>query len=78
MFSFLPLINNSGTTGLRFFITKPISNHIIKYNQYFIFLVWIIFFNIFINIIHIIFVSIKALESFKCFNRPLSVLSISN
>ena len=54
MFSFLPLINNSDTTGLSFFITKHISNQIITNDQYFMFLIWILFFNIFINIIHII------------------------
>ena len=30
IFNFLPLINNSVTTGLRFFIINHTSNHIIK------------------------------------------------
>ena len=32
MFHFLPLINNSVTTGLFFFIINNISNHIIKHH----------------------------------------------
>ena len=39
-------------------ITKHISNHVIKNNQYFVFLIWILFFNIFINIILYDYVSI--------------------
>ena len=34
MFSFLPLINNSVTIRLKFFVTKHINYHIIKANQY--------------------------------------------
>ena len=34
MFSFLPLINNSVTIRLKFFVTKHIKYHIIKANQY--------------------------------------------
>ena len=56
IFSFLPPINNSATIELSFSITKHISNHIIKCNQYFPFLIWIVFFNILINIIHIIWI----------------------
>ena len=53
MFSFLPLINIQVTTGLSF-ITEHIRNHIIKDYQYSAFLVWIKFFNIFVNMIHTI------------------------
>ena len=54
MFSFLPQINSVVTIVLIFFVTAHISIPSIKNNQYFVFLVWIIFSNIFINIIHII------------------------
>ena len=47
MFSFLPLISNSVT---------------MKYNQYFLFFIWVRFFNIFINIIHIIRVFNKSFK----------------
>ena len=36
------------------FINKHSGNHIIKYNQYFTLFIWIVFFNIFINMKHII------------------------
>ena len=49
------------------FITKHISNHIIKYDQYFAVFIWIMFFNIFINIIHITRVFNKSLRILKCF-----------
>ena len=52
MFSFLPLINNLVTIGLCILLPH-ISNYIIKYNRYFLYFIWVIFFNIFINIIHI-------------------------
>ena len=39
---------------IMFFIAKHISNHIIKCDQYFAFLIWIVFFSSFINIIQII------------------------
>ena len=48
------------------------SNHIVKFNQYFVLLIWIAFFNIFVNIIYIIRVfeySIKTLEPLWYF-RP--------
>ena len=54
MFSFVHLINNSVTIGLFFFITKHISNHVIKNDQYFSLYIWIISINNFINVIHII------------------------
>ena len=43
-----------------FFIIMYISNHIIKYGQYFAFLSWIVFFNISINILQIIWVLSKS------------------
>ena len=55
MFSFLPLVNNSITAGLRFLLPS-ISD------QSFAFLIWIVFFNIFINIICIIPVFNESLE----------------
>ena len=57
IFSFLPLIDNSVTMGLRFDINK--------YNQYFAFFIWVAIINVFINIIHIIQDSVKALESLQ-------------
>ena len=55
MCSFVPQTNSVVTIGLIFFINGHISIPNIKNNQYFVFLVWIIFPNIFINnIIHII------------------------
>ena len=54
LFSFLPLIISSATIVWCFFVAKHISNHIIKYYQYFAFFISIVFINIFINIIHII------------------------
>ena len=54
MFSFVPQINHSVTIELKFCITKHISNHIIKNDQYFLFFIWIIIFNVFINITLII------------------------
>ena len=64
MFKFLHLINNSVTIGL-FFINRHISNHIIKSNKYLTFLIWVLFFNVFINIIHIIRVFNKRLRIIK-------------
>ena len=45
---------------IKFFITMHISNHFIKSNSCFLFFNWIAFFNIFINIIHIIWISNKS------------------
>ena len=52
---------------MNLFVTKH-SIHIIKYNQYFAFFIWIVFFNTFIKISHIIEIFINALESLECFN----------
>ena len=49
-----PTFNNNSVTIGRNFFTKNISNHIIKFDQYFVFFIWEVFFNAFINIIHII------------------------
>ena len=78
MFSFLPLLNNSVITGLSFFIIKHISSHIIKNNYYFTLLIWVGYFNAFINIIHMLLVFNKRLESLKCFKPVLSLLLIKN
>ena len=64
MFSFPPLIINSVTIGLSFFITKHISSNIIKNNQDSTFSIWILFLNIFMNIIHIIRVFNKIFRIF--------------
>ena len=37
MFCFLPLTNNSITTGLSFFLIKHVINYIVENNQYFFF-----------------------------------------
>ena len=56
MFNFLPLINSSVTIEFIFLLLIIISNHIIKNYQYFMFFIYIVFFNIFINILHIIWI----------------------
>ena len=52
MFIFLPMINTSGTIGLSFL--SFIAKHNTKHNQRFSFFIWIVFFSILINNIHII------------------------
>ena len=74
MFSFLPLINNFVTIGFKSFL---ITNHMLKDNLHFTVFIWIVFFNIFMNVIHIFEYS-KALESFKCFKRVLPRLLSNN
>ena len=83
MFNFLPSINNSVTIGLSFLllcISAIISSKMVN-NWLFFFGGggggwWIAFFNVFINIIHIIWVFNKSLESLKCFKPVLSQLLI--
>ena len=65
IFSFLPLINNSVTVGFKVFTTKHINNHIIKNDQYFSLLIWILLFNFFVNIIHVIQVFHKSFRTIK-------------
>ena len=48
MINFLPLTNDLVT--IKFFLTNHINNHIIKYDQYFVFFIWIVVINISINI----------------------------
>ena len=50
---------------IKFFATKHISDHIIKYNQYLAFFVWIVFINIFLNYIAII----------QVFNKSFRIVS---
>ena len=50
---------------IKFFATKHISDHIVKYNQYLAFFVWIVFINIFLNYIAII----------KVFNKSFRIIS---
>ena len=76
MFSFLLLINHSVTTGLSFFLSI-ISAIISKLSIFFVF-TYIVLFNIFINILHIIWVFNKILGSLKYFNPVLSALLIKN
>ena len=64
MFNFLPLIHNLVTIEVTLFIAKHISNHIMKYKQYFTFHASIVLFNIFTNIIHIIQVFNKCFRIF--------------
>ena len=61
MFSFQPLINNSVTIGLCFLL---LSISVILYQkQYFPFFIWVVLFNVFLNIIHIIMRIIKMFKS---------------
>ena len=53
MFVFLLLINSC---LLMFYVTKHISNHIIKHSQYFVFFIWIVSINISVTIVNIIWV----------------------
>ena len=76
MINFLPLINNSVTIELSFFITKHISNHIIKSDYYFTFFIWAVFFNVFIKNILIIRVFINTLESLKYFEPVFPVCQL--
>ena len=63
---------------IKCFTVKHISNHIIKYDQYFGFYIWILIFNI-LQTSSISFEnSIKALESLKHFMSAPSHLLISN
>ena len=48
-----------------FFIAKHINNNIIKYDQYFAFLIWIASFNVFINIMLIIWIFKKSFRIIK-------------
>ena len=64
MFSFLHLINKSVTTWLSFYY-YAYQQYIFKYNQYFAFLFWVVFFHVFINILHIIWVSNKNFRIIK-------------
>ena len=86
MFNFLPSINNSVTIGLSFLllcISAIISSKMVN-NWLFLGgegggrrgVRRIAFFNVFINIIHIIWVFNKSLESLKCFKPVLSQLLI--
>ena len=56
---------------------KHISSHIIKQNQYFSIFIWIVFINIFINMIYIVRVFILR-SQIKSFNTTISCLIISN
>ena len=58
MFSFLPLINNFVTIRFKSFL---ITNHIMKDKLYFTVFIWIVFFNIFMNVFHII----RVFKSFR-------------
>ena len=66
IFNFPPLINNSGTKGLRFLLLIISTSYHQIQSIFFIvkiplmFFIWIVFFNIFINIIHIIWVFNKS------------------
>ena len=63
---------------IKVFITKYISNHIIKYNEYFSFL-FRLHSSIFLKISFIWFeYSIKAFESFKYFKPVICLLSMNN
>ena len=48
-----------------FFIAKHINDDIIKYDQYFAFLIWIASFNVFINIMLIIWIFKKSFRIIK-------------
>ena len=61
MFSIVPLINYCVTTRISFF-TRHSNNHNIKYSQQFWF-IWIVFINVFINIVHIIRVLNKSFRT---------------
>ena len=76
LFSFLPLINISVDVGL-LFITKHIIHHIIKNGRYFAWLISIVFFIIFINIIHIIWLINKSFKIFFFFNQGFLLLTLT-
>ena len=62
---------------MSFYITKHISNQMIKNYEYLTFFIWIEFFNIFINTITFEY-SIETLESFKYDNPVFFCLIIKN
>ena len=68
---------------IKFLITKHISNHIIKNNQCLAFLIWILFFNIFINVIHISMLSScdawvsEWIYLYSCLNVSLALKRLS-
>ena len=76
--SFLPLINSSLTSNLFSFSLLCTSAIISKTMNHFSFFVWVVFFNIFINIIYIIRVFNKRFRIIKCFKPVLSCLLIRN
>ena len=78
MFNFLPLVNNSVTIGWSFFVTNQISNLIIKYEQYFAFLLRL-YSSVYAQILSILLQNlIKALGSLQCVEPTLSRLLINN
>ena len=77
MFCFLPLINNSVNIGLSFYYLAYQQSHH-QNDQYFALFNRILFFNIFINIISVIWFSIKALESLYYSKPRPSHLLINN
>ena len=77
MLNFLPLINNLVTIGLPFLLLSISTIIRSKYDQYFAFFIWIVFFSIFINIIHIIRVFNKSFRIIYLIMPLLSCLQLT-
>ena len=64
MFSFIRVINNSITVQLRFLLLRISAIILSKTINILRFFIWVFFFNVFINIIHIIRVFKKKLQNY--------------
>ena len=76
MYTLLLLINSSITISWKFFVIKYLSNHTNMINI--VFFSWIVFINIFLDIMHIIRVINESSNIITCFNPKLSRLLINN